>query len=183
MRSACGQVPHVHLIPNSRFTTPGLCTDHATLFMEHVVAVVTSLTFESTNSRPGALMESTCQLAYAHSPHPYRLPGYGAGNATFIEAQNSPARVVAHGNHLFRAALLSSGEIRVRVFKRTGELAYSTMLPKSKCRNMNGCESLQFPRIFVKQNHLPPGKDHLDSRHLSGISTQTLSACSDRSSF
>ncbi|CAE7848767.1 unnamed protein product, partial [Symbiodinium microadriaticum] len=154
VRSACGQVPHVHLIPNSRFTTPGLCTDHATLFMEHVVAVVTSLTFESTNSRPGALMESTCQLAYAHSPHPYRLPGYGAGNATFIEAQNSPARVVAHGNHLFRAALLSSGEIRVRVFKRTGELAYSTMLPKSKCRNMNGCESLQFPRIFVKQNHL-----------------------------
>ncbi|CAE7602358.1 unnamed protein product, partial [Symbiodinium necroappetens] len=154
VRSACGQVPHVHLIPNSRFTTPGLCTDHATLFMEHVVAVVTSLTFESTNSRPGALMESTCQLAYAHSPHPYRLPGYGAGNATFIEAQNSPARVVAHGNHLFRTALLSSGEIRVRVFKRTGELAYSTMLPKSKCRNMNGCESLQFPRIFVKQNHL-----------------------------
>ncbi|CAE7332906.1 unnamed protein product [Symbiodinium sp. CCMP2456] len=154
VRSACGRVPHIHLIPNSRFTTPGLCTDHATLFMEHVVAVVTSLTFESLNLRPGALLESTCQLAYAHSPHPYQLPGYGAGSVTFIEAQNSPARVVAHGNHLFRAALLTSGEIRVRVFKRTGELAYSTMLPKSKCRNMNGCESLRFPRIFVKQNHL-----------------------------
>jgi len=150
MRSACGRVPHVHLIPNSRFTTPGLCTDHATLFMVHVVAVVTSMTFES----PGVLLESTCQLAYAHSPHPYLLPGYSAGNVTFIKAQNSPARVVAHGNHLFRAALLTSGEIMVKIFKRTGELAFSTMLPKSKCRNLKGCESLHFPRIFVKQNHL-----------------------------
>ncbi|CAJ1445282.1 unnamed protein product [Effrenium voratum] len=67
--------PLLTLVPNTQFTSEGLCTDVVSLFADHTMAVVLSLQFAGPAESYGKISSSTCQLAYRRSESLFHIPG------------------------------------------------------------------------------------------------------------
>ncbi|CAE7310391.1 unnamed protein product [Symbiodinium natans] len=79
LTGACRSDDTVETAANGQFTTAGICTDVVTLFSDHTLAVMISLTFQRRGDGAATIKSSTCQLAYQRSTvGPYLVPGFTA---------------------------------------------------------------------------------------------------------
>ena len=124
--------------------------------MDHVVAVVTSATFDTVDHRPGDVLRSTCQLAYARGAQRYLLPGQGRLHLAAIPNAHDPSRAYSvHGARCFHAGVLRMRrQIYINVFNQSGH-KLSAKIPEMGGCSKAGCD---LRRIVIKQNFLCLGR-------------------------
>jgi len=100
----CSTDDNVETAGNSQFTTAGMCTDAVTLFADHTVAVMISLSFSRNADSAAKIHRSTCQLAYRWSAEgPYHIPGNSSQtrHEIFCERDCSAKSLMARGDYAY----------------------------------------------------------------------------------
>jgi len=129
-----------------------------TLFIDHVVAVVTALELRDFQNTRGAILSSTCQLAFQRQGQAVLAQGrarQGYGPPQLLRIRRN-GEFVAHGSRLFRVGFSKFGVgIDVNVVWDTREesqqLLYSAKL-RDICKS--GGRSCLLGQVAIQQNYM-----------------------------